>query len=209
VERINIFSTLCNPVADICQRVPIADLVDLKSRPVRPEEPWFPCKKGDWVILSDGVRGRVIGISHELVQLVERGGAQLTYQTGDFLAKSPRNLSTNFRIKESLGVSYSLQKESTDQIPETLHRYIQQRAEEEGYGDKLLNLRVEFAQAGNSSLDLVVIADFKGELGDLYNRLRRAIQRWCVDACSEYGWEIPFPQMTLHGALAKAESPAA
>jgi outer membrane murein-binding lipoprotein Lpp len=209
VERINIYSTLCNPVADICQRVPIADLVDLKSRPVRADEPWFPCKKGDWVILSDGVRGKVIGISHELVQLVERGGAQLTYQTGDFLAKSPRNLATNFRIKESLGISYSLQKESTDQIPETLHRYIKQRAEEEGYGEKLLNLRVEFAQAGNSSLDLAVIADFKGELGDLYNRLRRAIQRWCVDACSEYGWEIPFPQMTLHGALAKAESPAA
>jgi len=50
-------------------------------------------------------------------------------------------------------------------------------------------------------VDLAVIADFKGELGDLYNRLRRAIQRWCVDACTEYGWEIPFPQMTLHGSV--------
>jgi len=205
VERINIYCTFSNPVADISQRLPIADLVDLKSRPAKPDEPWFPCKKGDWVILSDGVRGRVTGISHELVQLVERGGAQLTYQTGDFLAKSPRNLATNFRIKESLGISYALQKESTTSIPETLHHYIQQRAEQEGYGEQLLNLRVEFAQAGNSSLDLAVIADFKGELGDLYNRLRRAIQRWCVDACTEYGWEIPFQQMTLHGAVARAE----
>jgi hypothetical protein len=65
----------------------------------------------------------------------------------------------------------------------------------------LLNLRVEFAQANSSSLDIVVIADFKGELGDLYNRLRRAIQRWCVDACTENGWEIPFPQITLSGAI--------
>jgi len=203
VERINIYCTFHNPIADISQRLPLADLVDLKSRPAKPDEPWFPCKKGDWVILSDGVRGKVIGISHELVQLVERGGAQLTYQTSDFLAKSPRNLATNFRIKESLGISYSLQKESTTGIPETLHHYIQQRAEQEGYGEQLLNLRVEFAQAGNSSLDLAVIADFKGELGDLYNRLRRAIQRWCVDACTEYGWEIPFPQMTLHGAVAR------
>jgi hypothetical protein len=205
VERINIYSTLSNPMADISQRVPIADLVGLKSRPAKPDEPWFPCKKGDWVILSDGVRGKVIGISHELVQLVERGGAQLTYQTSDFLARSPRNLATNFRIKESLGISYSLQNESTTGILETLHHYIQQRAEQEGYGEQLLNLRVEFAQAGNSSLDLAVIADFKGELGDLYNRLRRAIQRWCVDACTEYGWEIPFPQMTLHGAVARTE----
>jgi len=205
VQQINVFCTLSNPVADISQRVPIADLIELKSRPAKPDEPWFPCKKGDWVILSDGVRGTVIGISNELVQLVERGGAQLTYQTGDFLANSPRNLATNFRIKETLGISYSFQKEVTTRIPETLHNYIQRRAEQEGYGEQLLNLRVEFAQAGNSSLDLAVIADFKGELGDLYNRLRRAIQRWCVDACSEYGWEIPFPQMTLHGALARAD----
>jgi len=203
VQQINIFSTLVNPVADISQRVPIDDLVDLKSRPSRPDEPWFPCKKGDWVILSDGVRGKVTGISHELVQLVERGGAQLTYQLGDFLANSPRNLATNFRIKETLGITYALQKESTSSIPETLQRFIQQHAEQEGYGEQLLNLRVEFAEAGNSSLDIVVIADFKGELGDLYNRLRRAIQRWCVDACTENGWEIPFPQMTLHGALGK------
>ena len=207
VQQINVFCTLSNPVADISQRVPIADLIELKSRPAKPDEPWFPCKKGDWVILSDGVRGTVIGISNELVQLVERGGSLLTYQTSDFLANSPRNLATNFRIKETLGISYSLQKESTTRIPETLHCYIQQRAEQEGYGEQLLNLRVEFAQAGNSSLDLAVIADFKGELGGLYKRLRRAIQRWCVDACSEYGWEIPFPQMTLHGALARAELP--
>ena len=202
VERINLYCTLTNPVADISQRIPIADMVDLKSRPGKPDEPWFPCKKGHWVILSDGVRGRVTGISHELVQLVERGGAQLTYQTSDFLAKSPRNLATNFRIKERLGISYSLQRESTTRIPEALHNYIQQRAEQEDYGEQLLNLRVEFAQAGDSSLDLTVIADFDGGLGDLYNRLRRAIQRWCVDACTEYGWEIPFPQMKLHGALA-------
>ena len=49
--------------------------------------------------------------------------------------------------------------------------------------------------------ELAVIADFKGEVGDLYNRLRRALQRYCTDACSENGWEIPFPQLTLHGSL--------
>jgi hypothetical protein len=201
VQEINIFGTLVNPVAEISQRVHIADLVDLKSRPSSTGEPWFPCRRGDWVILADGVRGKVISVSHELVQLVERGGAQLTYTTEDFLAKSPRNLATNFRIKETLGVSYALQRESTTTIPEILHEFVLRRAEQEGYAETLLNLRVEFAQAGNSSLDLVVIADFDGQLGDLYNRLRRSVQRWCVDACTEHGWEIPFPQLTLHGKL--------
>ena len=205
VRQINLFTTLVNPVADLVQRVPIADLVDLKSRPAKSDEPWFPCRKGDWVILNDGVRGKVVGISTEMVQLVERGGATLTYQTSDFLAKSPRNLATNFRLKETIGISYRLQGESTTSIPQLLHTYVQRRIEEEGYAEQLINLRVEFAQANVSSLDLVVIADFKGGLGDLYNRLRRAIQRWCVDACSEHGWEIPFPQLTLHGSVGRVE----
>jgi hypothetical protein len=205
VEQINVYSILVNPEANISQRVPIDDLVDLKSRPCRSEEPWFPCKRDDWVILNDGVRGKVVGISHELVRLIERGGAQVTYQMTDFLAGSPRNLSTNFRIKETLGISYQLQKESTGQIPKVLQDYIRQRVEEEGYGERMLNLRVEFALANSSSLDITVIADFSGELGDLYNRLRRSIQRWCVDACSEHGWEIPFPQVTLSGAVGRAE----
>jgi small-conductance mechanosensitive channel len=201
VEQINVYSILQNPDAGITLRVPIDDLVDQKSRPCDPDEPWFPCHKDDWVILSDGVRGKVVGISPEMVQLVERGGAQKTYLTGDFLAASPRNLATNFRIKEVIGVSYGLQEKSTETIPEILRNTLQRRLEQEGYGEQLLNLRVEFAQANSSSLDIVVIADFSGELGDLYNRLRRAIQRWCVDACTENGWEIPFPQMTLSGAI--------
>jgi small-conductance mechanosensitive channel len=193
VEQINVYSTLVNPVAGISQRVPIDELVDLKSRPSQIDDPWFPCTQGDWVILSNGIRGKVTGISHELVQLVERGGARLTYQMADFLAAAPRNLATNFRIKETIGLSYSLQKECTQTIPETLQNYLFERLHQEGYGEQLLNLRVEFEAANSSSLDIVVIADFKGELGDLYNRLRRAI---------EYGWEIPFPQLTLHGAVA-------
>jgi hypothetical protein len=201
VEQINVYSTLINPTVGISQRVPIDKLVGLKSRPVRPDEHCFPRRKDDWVLLSSGVRGKVSGISHDMVRLVERGGAQVTYQLADFLAGSPRNLSRNFRLKEIIGISYELQKKSTTEIPKIFQDYIQMRLEEEGYGDHLLNLRVEFAMTNSSSLDLVVIADFSGDLGDLYNRLRCAIQRWSVDACSENGWEIQFPQLTLSGGV--------
>ena len=61
-----------------------------------------------------------------------------------------------------------------------------------------MNLRVEFANASASSLDIVIIADFKGSQAPIYNRLRRSIQRWCVDACTENDWEIPFAQMVIH-----------
>ena len=201
VEEINFFCTLNNPVADLSQRLHIEDMVKLKSRPCKSDEPWFPCRKGDWVILNDGVRGKVIGISPELVQLVERGGAKLTYPMGDFLAKSPRNLAVSFRLKEIIGISYTLQREATTTVIASLQDYVMSRLQAEGYGEQLVNLRVEFNRAAESSLELAVIADFKGEVGDLYNRLRRALQRYCTDACTEYGWEIPFPQLTLHGAL--------
>jgi hypothetical protein len=159
------------------------------------------------VILSDGVRGKVIGISCEFIKLVQRGGAHKTYLTGEFLALAPLNLSVNFRIKETIGISYDLQAISTGKILEILHKTIERRIEEEGYSKDLLNLRVEFAYANTSSLDLVVMADFKGHLGDLYNRLRRAIQRWCVDACTENQWEIPFTQVTVHNSLPGPDEP--
>jgi hypothetical protein len=202
VKQINIFSILENPAAGICQRVRIDDLVDLKSRPFRKDDPWFPCLRGDWVLLSDGQRGKVTGISQELVQLVERGGAHRTYQTQDFLALSPINLSRNFRLKETIGITYNRQTESVSTIPGLLREHVEKRAAEEGYTEQLLNLRVEFERANTSSLDIVVIADFDGALADLYNRLRRSLQRWCVEACTQYQWEIPFTQLTLHQAEA-------
>ena len=198
VKKIDIFTQLDNPDAGICQRIAIENLVDLKSRPTRGDEPWFPCRKDDWVLLSDGVRGKVIGISHELVELVERGGARKTYLTQDFLGQSPRNLSVNFRLKETIGVSYDLQSISTTSMLQILKAHLLKNIEAEGYGPDLLQLNVEFQSANTSSLDLVVLADFKGVQAPLYNRLRRAIQRWCVDACTENNWEIPFTQLTLH-----------
>jgi small-conductance mechanosensitive channel len=198
VKNINVFSTLHNPRANITKRVKLSDLEGLNSRPAEKSEPWFPCQKGDWVILSDGVRGKVVGISLELVELIQRGGARCTYTLSNFLDASPQNLSLNFRIKERLGISYSNQKTVTTEAPSQLKDYLGERLRDDGYGEVLLNLNVEFEKANDSSLDLVIIADFKGESADIYNRLRRAIQRYCVDAATKFDWEIPFPQVTFH-----------
>lgn len=198
VKNINMYSQIENPMAGISQRLDIDDLVDLRSRPVESNEPWFPCKKGDWVRLSDGLHGKVIGISIEMIQLVQRGGAVTTYQMGDFLSLSPRSLAKSFRIKETFGISYVHQIKSTTDIIQILQETIKQRVVDEGYEESVQSIRVEFESSADSALNLVVIADFKGEVADIYNRLRRAIQRWCVDACTENGWDIPFPQLTIH-----------
>ena len=49
-------------------------------------------------------------------------------------------------------------------------------------------------------MDFAVLADFDGSLAPRYRFLRRMIQRVCVDVCTEYGWEIPFTQITVHQA---------
>jgi len=198
VKNINVFSELENPSLGVKLRLPIEDLLGKTSRPFNKKEPWFPCKQNDWVILADGTRGVVTSLSHEMVELVQRGGAHKTYQTSDFLAQSPLNISVNFRLKIPFGISYNLQKDSTGSVLETLESYISIQIDKEGYKKSLLNLRVEFQQAADSSLDILVIADFKGDMAPLYNRLFRAIQRWCVDACTLNNWEIPFPQLTIH-----------
>jgi len=200
VKHINFHSLLENPDLGITLRIPITELVGKTSRRCDAHEAWFPCRKNDWVILSDGTRGGVTQLSHETVELVLRGGAKKTYQTADFLGMTPLNLSVNFRLKVVFGIGYGHQRDATITIPDLLSAFIQNNIEKEGYAQYLLNLRVEFAAAGASSLDLVVIADFKGSQAPIYNRLNRSIQRWCVEAACQYDWDIPFPQITVHQA---------
>jgi len=198
VKNINVFSELENPYLEVKLRLPIEELLGKTSRSFHQDEPWFPCKRNDWVILADGTWGVVTSLSHEMVELVQRGGSRKTYQTSDFLSQTPLNISINFRLKIPFGISYNLQKDSTGSVLEILNAHIKEQIEKEGYKQNLHNLSVEFQQAGASSLDIVVIADFKGDVAPLYQRLSRAIQRWCVDACTLNNWEIPFPQLTIH-----------
>ncbi len=198
VKKINFFTMLSNPTAGLLKRVKIDDLVDMRSRETREQEVWFPCRIGDWVTFDDGCLGKVIGVSEELTELVLLGGAHKTYTTQAFLDNAPTCLSQNFRISQTIGVSYALQAESVSTVCDTLREYALRRFEEESFGKHLLNLAVEFETANTSSLDLAVIADFNGDAAPSFNKLRRFLQRLCVEACTKYDWEIPFTQVTLH-----------
>jgi hypothetical protein len=130
--------------------------------------------------------------------VVELGGRRTIYQTGDFLGKSPANLSRNFSIRVPFGLSYDLQAEITTTVPEKLKAFLQKKLDENNYAEDCLSLSVDFLQAGASSLDLVVLADFKGDQAPAYRRIERALAKWCVECCNANQWDIPFPQMTVH-----------
>ncbi len=76
VKHINFHSLLENPDLGITLRIPITEFSGKTSRTFDSGESWFPCRKNDWVILSDGTRGGVTHLSHETVELVLRGGAK-------------------------------------------------------------------------------------------------------------------------------------
>ena len=198
VESLNVFCKLYNPALAMHLRIPIENMIGLVSRHYHIDEPWFPCKKGDWMAIDGKLFAKVASLSLEQIELVELGGRRTLYQTAAFLALAPANLSRNFSIRVPFGLSYDLQREITTTVPQTLKAFLQKKLDENGYGDDCLSLAVDFLQAGASSLDLVVLADFKGEQAAACKRLERAFGKWCVECCNANNWDIPFPQMTVH-----------
>jgi hypothetical protein len=190
-------------------RLPLRELLKFHSRPWKDQEPWFPTKQGDWVLLSDRTHGKVVVQTPEMVELVLLGGSRKVYRAIDFLGQNPMNLSANFRLRVTFSIDYQHQSIVTEEIPAQLERILTAKFSELGYEEYIIKIRVEFQQAGPSSLNVEVLADFTGEAGDKYYVLHRAIQKICVDACTQYGWVIPFTQLTLHmaGTTAKEKTP--
>lgn len=197
VDSLGMFCRLSNRDLDQVLRLPIEGMLDRVSRPYDLAEPWFPCKKGDYIKLGGDVVGQVVSLSHEQVQVLH-SGLLTVYPTATFLGMAVANMSQKFNVSTTLGLSYDLQAEITGSIPRTLRAYLQKRLDEEGYSSKCLGLTCEFGLASSSTLDITVILEFQGDMAGLYYRLRRALQRWCVDCCTEYQWEIPFNQLTVH-----------
>lgn len=212
IERLSFYTILRNEALRGGKiRLPVGSLADLVSRPFDKDmEQWFPSNEGDWILLPDEGLARVVAQTPEYVQVVKLGGAKVTMPTTEFLSKSFENLAGSFRISTIFGIDYEHQKDSTEKIPEIMWAHLTREVcSLIGDRDKLLSLKVEFAAAGASSLDLAIIADFDGSLAAKYQVIERALQRMAVDCCNANGWIIPFTQITLHNAYPQEDNPEA
>ncbi|MEZ5966162.1 MAG: hypothetical protein R3F56_20160 [Planctomycetota bacterium] len=199
VDRIHFHVRLVNPaLTGGVLRMPIRQLVGLRSRPCREHEPWFPSLEGDWVVV-DGQRGRVLLQTPETVQ-VDVFGARVTYTTADYLAAKPTNLTHGFRVRSSFGIDYSHQAIATGDVPRLMRERLDRELRQLVGDDNVARLDVEFQAAGASSLDYIALADLRGGAASFYERIPRLLQRALVDVCNERGWTIPFPQLTVHRA---------
>jgi hypothetical protein len=202
VMALNLYTKLHNPdLRGGMIRLPLSSLIGLESRPFYTNEPWFPTKTGDLVELADGAIGTIALQTPEQVVLDTRGGAQKTYSTLTFLGLNPINYSANsFAVFTNFGIDYACQKDIVHSIPDLLHKHIISILEEREYASDLIELIVEFKEAAASSLNLLIFAKFKSEQAANYFALSRLLQQAGVDACTKYGWSIPFTQITLHQA---------
>jgi len=200
VMALNLYTRLHNPdLRGGMIRLPLSALIGLESRPFYTDEPWFPTKSGDLVELSDGAIGTIALQTPEQVVLDTRGGARKTYATLTFLGLNPINYSVNtFAVFTDFGIDYDCQPDIIRTIPDLLHAYIIKVLEEKEYGPDLIELIVDFKEAAASSLNLLIFAKFSGSQTANYFALSRFLQQAAVDACSKYGWGIPFTQVTLH-----------
>lgn len=201
VSSLGFFTVLSNPELTGGEiSLPLSKLADMNSRACHPDEPWFPCRRDDWVTLSDGTTGKVILQSPETVQLWLHGGSVKTYHTETFLGLSPLNISKGFLVVIYFGLDYRHQEDIIESIPSKIKVAIMEGLEKDGMAGEVKSLKVEFARAEASSLDLALIASFSGLAAENQGSLIRLLNQLAVDACTRNGWSIPFPQLTVHKA---------
>lgn len=199
VGTINFYTLLTNPaIGGTGLRVPLDSLMKMTSRPCLKDEAWFPSQEKDWVMVDDEVLAQVVSIRPDLVELCCKGGQRRLVPTSAFVEMQPMNLSRGFGLSTTFGIDYKHQAESTKTIPKLLADDVREGLLKMVKQEDLLEVTVEFQNAGASSLDYAIIARFSGQVADRQPGLKRALQRLAVDACNKRGWVIPFQQLVVH-----------
>ena len=198
VNAISFRTELLNPLLNGGTfTLPTRMLAGLLSRPPGPDEEWFPSKKDDWVLLSDGTFGKVSYQTPSSVQIIPPGGSHKIYTTLQYVDLSPMVLSTGFRKEVLFGIDYQHIAESVSIIPERMQKELQEKLSER-LEENLEHVAVQLAGAGDSALKLAVIVDCKGEAASTWPFISMWVHACLVDLCNREGWGIPFPQLQIH-----------
>ena len=201
VKSLNYYTHFINPsLSGGSLHISVKELVGMVSRPISPNEEWFPSEEGDWVQLEDENIGKIIYQSPEMVQLALFSGSCITYSAESYLAQNPTNLSRNYRIQMVFGIDYRYQSICTSEIQSKMCERFQKELEDLLGKDQLIKATTDFFSANSSSLDYEYEAYVRGSSAHMYEEVERVMVKSFADCCNKYGWVIPFQQITLHNA---------
>lgn len=200
IDSLGYYCRLSNPfLSGASLRVNTKELINSHSRRPEETEPWFPTKKGDWVIVGDTF-GQIILQSPEQVIVKLLGGESKYYPAKEFYQTTPKNLSNGFGIEFVFGVDYSLQQEMFSNVlpkfRDSIQKVLFQKHPE--IQGKVIETSVDFLKPNASSLDFRFFMKCSGEIAHLKLKLERSLQEECVKICNENDFNIPFNQMTVH-----------
>ena len=102
-----------------------------------------------------------------------------------------------FGVTGSFGVDYAHQLISATDIPQSLNEGICAAINASNLGEALEDVRVELAEAGDSSLNYWIFVTMDSSAAFSYFRVERLIQSACIQICSDKAWSIPFPHVAL------------
>ncbi len=196
VTHINLHSELNNEALQGgLLRLPLNDLFTLRSRPCHPDEPWFPSRCGDWVLLSDATHAEVTVQSPEFIGLRLLGGAVKHLPPSAFLAMAPTNLSGGFRLESHFRLALTHRNGATTALPDQLATGLRTRLAATSWGLKAL--QVCYRRTLPSFLELTILADFPGGCAKDHPLIRMALEQFCLETAQEWGWELPTHRMAV------------
>jgi small-conductance mechanosensitive channel len=200
VLSINMHTRLANPQLSGALRLPLYQLHEMNSRPLKGDDTWFPSRTGDWVLDDDDQPLEVLEQTIEMVKVRDVASMSHLIPTPDYFAAGYRNLSTpdGFRVATIFGVDYELQSTPHTEISQLFKAGLETYIKDKPYFDDIVAVDADFHSAGDSSLNYLVYVELKPEAASHYNRIKRHLQQSCVTVCNEQEWSIPFPQLTVH-----------
>ena len=201
VASLNFQASLHNPLLQGGKlQIPIRDLINYNSRRYDAEEPWFPSKAEDWVVLNDETYGKVRKQTPELVEL-EVFDAIKTYPVQSYLESNPYNLSQQgFTLFLGFGLDYQHQNNITNNILNQMQKELDEGLRKSAFAEYIESFSLTFDKADGSSLNYVAQLKMNGEAAAQYLQIPRDFQRLAVESCNRNNWIIPFEQITVHKA---------
>jgi len=191
VESIGIYSYLKNPLlTGGTLRLPISDLIGMRSRPYDERETWFPCKEGDYVLINHKDWRKVIKqtpqrIDFDWFEMIE------TMPTSTFLSQKVFNLSNApFWAGINFHIDFQHRHDVLEDIVAKLTTFVEEEVKKLPFAKDVLYPWVDLGGINDRSLGLMAWLQMKPEAAGKYGTVPMALSKICLRAANKYGWEI-------------------
>ncbi len=193
VEMMGVYSYLNNPLlTGGTLRLPLKDLVGMRSRPYDEHEPWFPCKEGETVLIDGSIMRTVLMITPQYVKLDWYGCDMDEYMpTSVFMNKTLLSLARPFWVGITFRLAY--QHREYQEIVDKLTPFVREEIKKLPYAEHIVDIEnpwIELGSLDETSLSFLVWIQARPEIAAKYNGIKRTVTHICLRAANKYEWNI-------------------